>query len=128
MRRVCFVFCCLAAGAFGGVIVFPSANTSTEGASNTALGFPNSASFGFQYLLAGSELSGMATGAQITALGYRLDGGLPSGPATQTDYSNYTIALSTSQVAIGSLTNVFSSNMGADAVTVRTGALSVPAG
>jgi hypothetical protein len=107
-------------------IVALNAYTSAEAPSSNAAPF-SSGSIQVEYLLAASEFTIVAAGKQITALGFRLDGGSAAAPPSDYSYSSVQIQLSSSLVAMGSLSTTFSDNIGPDAVTVRTGSFPLPA-
>src|SRR5947209_2490446 len=109
-------------------VVAPNANATTEGgaAQFGVFGNGNATGTTFQTAYAASNFSAIPIGSQITAIGYRLDGG----QATQLNaisYSTFQLQIGQSANAIGSLSNTFADNLGADTVLAING-LSIPGG
>ncbi len=73
------------------------------------------------------ELRGLAPGSQFIGMGYRA-GVSAAWPAANQSFKKYDIQLSRSNNAPGSLSDTIATNVGSDAVTVRSGALAVGAG
>jgi len=111
---------------FGGTVVFPNAYSAAEAPTLITHPLGNLSSRGYEYLLAASELDAIPVGSELSAIGFRLEGGSATGPSSAINYMYYSIQLSTCLNPIGSLSNVFSDNIGPDAVTVRSGPLTVP--
>lgn len=108
--------------AFSAAIVVPGADANVEGSANN--GFPFSLGYNgrYQQAYAASEFG---TGLLwISGMAFRLDGeyGSAFGPTTLT---NFNIGLSTSNNAVGSLSSTFDNNIGADAVSVFSGNLTI---
>lgn len=82
----------------------------------------------FQYVYAASQFAGLA-GHSITGMAFRANNS-ESGtkPAQAMNFAHYDIQLSDSAFTPGNLSNTFANNIGANVVTVRSGALTVPAG
>jgi hypothetical protein len=80
-----------------------------------------------QYLLAGSQFSSVPVGSQITGIGLRLDGG-QSTITTAITATSFTVKLSTSLTAIGSMSGTLANNIGPDVTTVISGPLDIPGG
>ncbi|MCS7024016.1 MAG: PEP-CTERM sorting domain-containing protein [Bryobacteraceae bacterium] len=81
----------------------------------------------FQAVLSSSFFTGFV-GQFITGIRYRLETGTTTWPPGNVTFANYDMVLSTSLNPPGSLSNVFANNIGPDAVTVRSGPLTIPAG
>ncbi len=114
----------LAAAELKGVI--PPNNATVEG--NRSLGRPLSNNPNTtQFIYSSSQLTGIASGSQIGGFSFRLNGGLSSRPTSDLTWTNYDVTLSPSNLAVGSLSDTFAANIGAGAVTVRSGALTLPA-
>src|SRR2546426_6496065 len=106
-------------------IVVPNVFATVEGP--VALVTPvNSLPSTNQIVYAASELEGIPIGSPITGLTYRLQGGFSSWPFSDRIWTMYNIQLSTSLSPPGSLSPTFDNNIGPDAVTVRSGALTIP--
>lgn len=116
------LLCCFHATA--GIIVFENTYASANGNSDSSLALANN-SVSIEFLMAGSQFAAIPTGADITALGFRATAVDVNQPVSTTVYSNYSIELSTSQTAIGSMSNNFSNNLGSDATIVRSGPLTI---
>jgi hypothetical protein len=108
----------------GGVIVTPNADDGTEGNNSTVIPFSNVA-WTFQWAVAASQLGSVPAGSQLTAIGFRLDGGQPPGPSSSFTIANWNLQLSRSLRAPGSLSATYASNIGADVVLVRSGPLTL---
>jgi len=78
-----------------------------------------------QTVVAATSLGGIPVGAQIMGLSFRLDDSQSAWPVTAINWSSYSIQLSSSLFAPGSLSTNFAANIGPDVVTVRSGALAV---
>lgn len=113
-------------GLMGGTLVVPVGFDGVEGAGaqNTAVNMDPRT---LQTVFSASELTGMGVGAQIIGVAYRLDGAYGSWPPDALTFSNYEMILSTSLNPPGSLSLTFADNVGPDAVTVRSGPLTIPA-
>src|SRR5262245_46321838 len=104
------------------VFVVPSANAVVEG---TATVSPLSNSALTEQWVYGASTISLPTGAVITGLSYRLDGGQSTGPSAAITISNYQITLSPSNNAPGLLSTTFADNIGPGAVLVHLGAVTV---
>jgi hypothetical protein len=109
-------------------IVVPNANTNTPGTSglNTLVREATNART-YQALIDSSQLAGVGT---ITGLSFRLQNSAAnatSWPAAPITWPNYEVILSTSPNAASAIGTTFAANIGGDAVTVRSGALTIPA-
>lgn len=109
--------------------VAPVAFTGTEGSAVQTWPFGNGSatSFFLQTAYATSALGTLTPGAVITGVGFRLNGGAAA-PVGDLTYSDFTIRIGTSAMAIGALSTDFAANYGADTIVARTGALTVSAG
>ena len=116
----------LAAGqaATAATVVVPGSFAATEGnSSNSAI--IGSASRTIQYLYAAADFT-LHAGDTLTGMAFRLNGGNSSIPGALT-WTQYDVQISTTTTAPGSLSGTFADNDGADAVTVRSGTMSLPA-
>src|SRR5258708_27678859 len=116
----------LARPAFATSIVVPNANTSTNGnGSQLALFGEGGSNFIFQWELAGSQLTPI-DGTVLTGIGFRLAPGQSnvSGPI---NIGTWDLQISSALNPIGALSTTFANNIGANVVTVHTGALVLPA-
>jgi len=109
-------------------VVAPNANATTEGTAAQFGVFVNGSASGstFQTAYAASNFSTVPIGSQITAIGYRLDGGQTT-QLNAISYSTFQLQIGQSANAIGSLSNTFADNLGADTVLAING-LSIPGG
>lgn len=105
-------------------VVFPNANTSAVGGTDTVGPFGVGGGIGFQYLMNASQFSGVPVGSQITAIGIRVGATFATAPNPALS-GTYVIKLSTSTVALGSLTNTFANNAGSNVTTVFNGTLNI---
>lgn len=122
--------CTLAAPAQAATAVTPGAYASTDGpaAQFGLLGNPSNFAVTFQFVVSASELTGITSGAQISALAFRFAGSPFTNPEGVATYSNYSIQIGRATNAPTALSANFAANMGADTITARSGALSIPAG
>jgi len=81
-----------------------------------------------QAVAAASEFDTIGPGSDFVGMAMRLSGSLASWPTAAANFSQYDVQLSRSVNAPGSLSTTVANNVGADAVAVRTGALSLPIG
>jgi hypothetical protein len=114
------------ARASASTIVAPNANTAAEGDAFTIALFGHDTA-AFQWVMAASQFSAITSGSMLTAIGFRLDGGQSTGPSSPTAFSSWDLELSSSLHPAGSLDATFANNIAANAVTVRSGALTLPA-
>ena len=118
------MFLAWAASATAATVVFPNAFASAVGPTDTVGPFGVGGGIGFQYLMAASQFSGVPVGSQITAMGIRVGATFATAPNPALS-GTYVIKLSTSNVALGSLTNNFANNAGANVTTVFNGTLNI---
>ena len=117
----------LAAASAEAQVVTPNANASTEGAAAQFGIFASSPTGStFQTAVAASQFSSIPIGNQITGIGFRLDGG-STAQVNPLSYTTFQLQIGQSANPVGSLSNTFASNLGADTVLAING-LSVPAG
>jgi hypothetical protein len=130
MTRLCRVLTLLGLFAFSmaaSIIVAPNANSTVEGNDATvAITLGNVSTF--QWAFAASQFTGVPVGSRFTAIGFRGDASSPNQPAAGLNLSQWNLQLSASLNSVGSLSDTPASNIGPDAVTVHSGALSIPAG
>jgi hypothetical protein len=98
----------------------------SEGSGTSTSGGIIDAASTIQFIYGSSFLSGIPIGAQISGIQFRREGGLAATPTSDVTYTNFSLTLSKSLAAPGSLSTAFASNQGADAIEVRTGSLFVP--
>lgn len=116
----------LAVPSLAAVIVAPNAYESAE--ADATLSGPFQANpITLQWIFAASQFSSITSGTQLTAIGFRLNGGSDTLPVSDVDFTDWNLQLSSSLNAVGSLSATFANNIGPDAVTVRSGALTIPA-
>ena len=110
-----------------GVIVIPPDNAAVEGDffANRPLAETAQTT---QFAYPGSFLAGLPAGSVVTGLRFRLDQNRIPGPTNAVSFADYTVVLSQSNFAPGSLSLTFADNIGADAVTVMSGPLEIQAG
>ncbi len=82
----------------------------------------------FQMIVAESELArrSVRRGSLITSMSFRLRQ-RSTWPGVDATWSDYTVRVSTSPVAPAAYSTIFALNEGADAVTARTGPMTIPA-
>ncbi|MBL9115254.1 MAG: choice-of-anchor D domain-containing protein [Verrucomicrobiaceae bacterium] len=78
-----------------------------------------------QYAYSSHLLRYIPIGSKITSLAYRLGSFESSWPASTRTFTTFDIQLSSVAAAPGSLSTSFATNLGPDAVTVRSGSLSI---
>jgi hypothetical protein len=78
-----------------------------------------------QTVIGTSLLTGLNVGDTIGGIQFRLDGGLATGPAVSTTWPDWSLTLSPSNNAPGSLSATFAANIATGAVTVRSGPLTL---
>lgn len=101
-------------------------DTTTTRGSATTTSFLNLSPRTLQTTLDATELRGLAPGSRFVGLGLR-GGTSAAWPAAAQSFSKYDIQLSKSNNAPGAMSDTVAANIGADAVTVRSGALAVAA-
>lgn len=104
--------------------VLPGGLANVEGNSSLAEPF-NSPSFRFQQVFAASEFAylGPGTTARVDLITFRIDGASASQVALF--FGGSSVALSSTQRGVDELSQVFADNLGSDAVSVWSGALSL---
>jgi len=90
-------------------------------------GFLQNADFTTQYLYGPEQFQTVGPGTLLTALSLR-NAQTTAWPAALGVYPQFDLRLSKSPLTPGTMSTTVASNSGADAVTVRSGALDVPAG
>ncbi len=110
-------------------LIVPGANATLESEQNVNSPFGNSNTNGFVVQLdyAASLFSSIASGTMITGIGFRLyseDGT----PAQDLHYTSFNVQIGASAKAPSGLSKTFASNLGADTVMARSGALTIAAG
>lgn len=118
------LFCTTALPAQDFTFIVPPGFETTDGDASLSRPLRLDAST-MQFAFSASMLS-LQPGSPIGGLQFRLDSS--SGPGTvDAVWTDYTVILSGSLFAVGSLSTNFGSNIAGDAVTVRSGALTIPA-
>ncbi|MCX7099348.1 MAG: hypothetical protein NTV43_15740 [Methylococcales bacterium] len=109
------------------LVTTPNAYTNSDANGAQSGAFVNTGRT-FQYVYDASQFAGL-NGLAITSMAFRANvnqsGSYPALPMT---FTNYDIQLSDSMFSPGNLSTTFANNIGANAVTVRSGAFTVPAG
>ena len=116
----------LTAGPAAATLVAPNAFEAVDAPTLTVAPF-RSAAYTFQWVLPASDFAGVSPGTQLTSIGFRLEAGQPTF-AQEVSFAQWNLRLSSSQAAFPGLSGTFADNIGADVVTVRSGALTVPGG
>lgn len=110
------------------LLVVPNGNAGTNGNNGTIIPLAEGTTdVLFQWDLSGSQFSSVPVGSSITAIGFRLQAGQSTAPATDLTVGTFDLQLSTSLNSIGALSATQSDNIGPDAVTVLSGPLTIPA-
>ncbi|MFP6859439.1 MAG: choice-of-anchor D domain-containing protein [Roseibacillus sp.] len=78
-----------------------------------------------QYIYDESLLTSLPPGSVLTGMAFRINGGGASWPAEDLTWPDFDVQFSASNHGAGQLNNVFSENIADDAVTVRSGTLTV---
>jgi hypothetical protein len=116
----------LASSAHAGLLVAPNANAGANGNAVSFIPLGETASgWTFQWQFPAAQLASMV-GDTITAIGFRLPGGISSIAAGVTEAS-WDLELSGAANSIGSLSPTFANNIGAGATTVYNNSLTLPA-
>ncbi len=125
MIRTCILLAAAAWAAEASLVVVPGSLASVEGNnSNTGILGPNGRTFQYAY---DSSVLSIQPGDKLIGMAFRLtqSAGAITGPLSWTLFD---IQISSSKASPGYLSNTFASNVGSDAVNVRSGALSFAAG
>lgn len=112
--------------AFGDTIVAPNGDTSTSGAA-AQYGVLGAGAVTFQFAYDASQFSGISNGSTLNGIGFRLPAGVGT-YAAALNYSQYSIAVATAALPVGSLSATYASNVSGDETVVRSGALTIPGG
>ncbi|MBX3388042.1 MAG: hypothetical protein KF691_01160 [Phycisphaeraceae bacterium] len=80
-----------------------------------------------EWVFRGSQVSMMAPGTRLVGASFR-NTSVNAGPSAQADFADWSLTLSRSLRAPGALSSVVADNAGADALAVRSGALTVSQG
>lgn len=111
-------------------VVVPVEVSATQG----GVGYPILLSTGgnvHQSLYAEDQLRGLRFGSVITGVSLRRNSRVdfqgPDWPASDTVVNRFDITLSTSPVGPSAMSDTFASNIGADAIVVRSGPMTIPA-
>lgn len=111
-------------------VVAPIEASATQGGT----GYPILLSAGgnvHQSVYAEEQLRGLRIGSLITGVSLRRNSRVdfqgPDWPASDTAVNRFDITLSTSPVGPGSMSDTFASNIGPDAILVRSGPMTIPA-
>jgi hypothetical protein len=115
---------------FNPSVIVPIEKTATPGET----GYPVLLSSGgnvLQSVYAEDQLQGLRIGSLITGMSLRRNSRStstgPDWPASDTSINRFDITLSTSPVGPNAMSDTFASNIGADAILVRSGAMTIPA-
>jgi len=116
--------------AYNPSVVAPAAIDNTSGQNGYAVFFSDAGNV-FQSVYAAEQLRGLRVGSVITGMSLRRysksSGGAPWPPA-DTLINRFDITLSTSPVLPQSMSDTFASNIGPDAILVKSGSITIPAG
>jgi serine protease AprX len=83
----------------------------------------------YQTVIAASELTYLEPGSRITGMTFRPHTGAAANwPTAPASWSDYSVQIASATNGPGSMSSTFASNVGADAVQVRSGGLTIPAG
>ena len=123
-----FTFLFAAQSANADFVVAPNTNTSTSGNDQQfgVLDTPND-NVTFQFVYSAAQFSTIATGTEITGIGFRL----PAGASTVNSaavYSSFSLQIGQSTAAPGSLSTTFATNEASDTVTALSGPMTIAAG
>lgn len=120
----------LASPALADTVVAPSAyaNTDAPNAQFAVLGNLSNSAATFQFVVDASQLTGIRTGSSINGIGFRFSGSPFLEPQGVASFSNYSIQIGQAARTTGNLSSTFATNIGADAIIARSGALSIAAG
>lgn len=129
MLAAAFSIAALAVPAHAEQVVAPSAYATTDAPSGQFSIFGNlvNSPATFQFVVAASELAGIAVGTEISSIGFRFAGMPYFEQPGALSYDRYDIQIGQAANALSSLSSSFAANMGADAVLARSGTLTIPA-
>jgi hypothetical protein len=119
--------CGFDATATAATIVAPNVFTSSDAPGATVGVFRGgNADITFQWVFPASDFSTVPLGSPITAIGFRLDLGNTTRPASPINIAQWNLQLSKSTSASLTLNPTFAANVAPDVVTVRSGPLTIP--
>lgn len=107
-------------------VMTPNNLATTPGESGPAWLFPQASAGVVQLIVAADQLRGIDVGSAITGMSLR-NVGVASFPSVDTNMTRFDVTLAPAAVAPLSVSGTFASNNGPGVVTVRTGALTIPA-
>ncbi|MBX3379542.1 MAG: hypothetical protein KF805_05580 [Phycisphaeraceae bacterium] len=111
-------------------VVAPAAVDNTPGQDGYAV-FYTAAGNVLQSVYSAEQLRGLRVGSLITGMSmrrYSRSSGGPDWPVTDTSVGRFDVTLSTSPVLPQAMSDTFAANIGADAILVRSGPMTIPAG
>jgi serine protease AprX len=82
----------------------------------------------YQMVISASELDYLKPGSKITGMSFRAGGIQATWPTADANWVQYDVQLASALTTPGAMSTTFASNVGSDAVIVRSGALTIPAG
>lgn len=116
--------------AFNPSVVAPSVIDNTPGNDGYSV-FHSPSGNVLQGVYAAEQLRGLRIGSVITGMSlrrYSVSAGGSAWPASDTAVGRFDVTLSSSPVAPGAMSDTFASNIGADAIVVKSGPITIPAG
>jgi hypothetical protein len=123
--RILAIVLSLSAAASADTVTLPNIDDTNYGGQTSAAIF-GPAGITFQWMFDPTEVAGIPVGSSITAIGFRLDANDVDGPSVPVTIPNWDLQLSSSPNTFDALSATFSGNIGPNAVTVRSGSLTVP--
>jgi hypothetical protein len=132
MRRIIVVLGVVSAGvaaARGDTVIVPNAAAGVAGTGGYST-IMHSAARSYQLVVGPAELSTMPAGSRITGIRWRRPSWqvYPAWPSSPVTFAAFDVTLSTSNFPPGQLSRTYTENIGPDAVQVRAGPLTLPAG
>ena len=103
----------------------PSFSRYTPGTSTDALTFGDAART-VQWVIDARQMGDAPAGSTVEGIRFRLGVGSPAWPTVPASFTQFDVSLATPALAASAMSATFASNMGADAVLVRSGALAFP--
>jgi hypothetical protein len=106
-------------------LVVPNVNAVQEGNDYTVGTFRGEFADTNQWVIAASEFAAIPLGSSVTGIGFRLNGGVPTAPDVQLEFSQWDLQVSKSVNDPGALDFTFAANIAPDVTLVRSGPLSI---
>lgn len=105
------------------LIVVPNSASASEGNSNSVVPF-NTGARTNQYQMTNAALGMLPTGAIISAVQFRMDGGGGASPASSISWSDYEITFAKASNSIASMSSILANNM-TNPIKVKDGAFTL---